>query len=118
MKNILIIILASLTIFQFTSCLDEFPYENTGELQFSTDTLTLDTVFTSVGSATRSFKVINGSTNPIEIDRVRLAGGQNSNFRLNIDGVPTKTSIEKVRIPAEDSIYIFVEELIIVLNYP
>ena len=109
MKNILIIILASLTMFQFTSCLDEFPYEDTGELQFSIDTLTLDTVFTTIGSATRSFKVINGSTEPIEIDRVTLAGGQNSDFRLNIDGVPTKTSIENVRIPAEDSIYIFVE---------
>ena len=96
-------------MFQFTSCLDEFPYEDTGELQFSTDTLTLDTVFTTIGSATRSFKVINGSTEPIEIDRVTLAGGQNSDFRLNIDGVPTKTSIENVRIPAEDSIYIFVE---------
>ena len=109
MKNILIVILASLTIFQFTSCSDEFPYEDTGELQFSTDTLTLDTVFTTVGSATRSFKIINGSTEPIEIDRVTLAGGQNSDFRLNIDGIPTKTSIENVRIPAEDSIYIFVE---------
>ena len=109
MRYILITILASLTIFQFTSCFDEFPYTDTGELQFSTDTLTLDTVFTTVGSATRSFKVINASENPIEIDRVTLAGGQNSQFRLNIDGVPTKTSIENVRIPAEDSIYIFVE---------
>jgi hypothetical protein len=109
MRYIAITILASLAIFQFTSCVDEFPYEDNGVLQFSTDTLTFDTVFTAVGSATRSFKVINASNKAIEIDRITLAGGQNSDFRLNVDGVPTKTSVENVRIPAQDSIYIFAE---------
>ena len=110
MKYILISIISITFLFQFTSCFDDnFPYEDNGELQFSMDTLTFDTVFSTIGSATRSFKVYNASTEPIEISRVTLGGGNTSNFRLNVDGVPTKTSVENVRIPAQDSIYIFAE---------
>lgn len=110
MRFLLIAILASTSMFWMSSCFEnDFPYEDTGELQFSMDTLTFDTVFSTVGSATRSFKVYNGSTEPIEIDRITLAGGNASNFRLNIDGVPTNTSLENVRVQAQDSIYIFAE---------
>ena len=110
MRFLLIAIIASTSIFWFSSCFEnEFPYEDTGSLQFSMDTLTFDTVFSAVGSATRSFKVYNASTDPIEISRVTLAGGNTSNFRLNVDGVPTRTSLENIRIPAQDSIYIFAE---------
>jgi len=111
MKNtftILSIALASMVV--LSSCFRvEFPYEDTGELQFSLDTLTFDTVFTTIGSATRSFKVINASDQPITISRVTLGNGEASNFRLNVDGVATKTSVENVEIPPEDSIYIFAE---------
>lgn len=92
------------------ACFEEpFPYPDTGELQFSTDTLTFDTVFTAVGSATRSFKVINASDQRIRIDRITLAGGSNSNFRLNVDGLPLQTSLTGIEIPAQDSIYVFAE---------
>jgi hypothetical protein len=111
MKNTLFILFIAFSgIIILSSCFrNEFPYEDTGELQFSLDTLTFDTVFTTIGSATRSFKVINGSNQPISISRVTLGGGEASNFRLNVDGVSTQTFVESVEIPAEDSIYIFAE---------
>lgn len=93
-----------------TACFeDEFPYSDTGELQFSTDTLRFDTVFTEVGSATRFFKVINASDDEVTIERVSLGSGASSNFRLNVDGVPVNNFIEDIRIPAKDSIYIYAE---------
>ena len=110
MKNTLFaIIIISVSVY-LSACFDnEFPYENTGELHFTSDTLTFDTVFTSVGSATRFFKVVNAENRPITIDKITLAGGEASNFRLNVDGVSTKTFVENVRVPARDSIYIFAE---------
>lgn len=77
-------------------------------LQFSTDTLTFDTAFTTLGTATRSFKVFNKQNTKITIDKVRLAGLQGNQFRINVDGV-SGNEINNVEIDAKDSIYIFVE---------
>jgi hypothetical protein len=77
-------------------------------LQFSVDTLRFDTVFTQLGSATRSLKVFNTSRVPVEIDRIRLQSGSESRFRYNVDGLPGE-EFSRVRIEAEDSIYVFVE---------
>ena len=77
------------------------------ELEFSSDTLTFDTVFTSIGSATRILKVYNPNKQPIIIDRISIRNAESS-FRLNIDGVPTSDTSE-VFIAAEDSLYIFGE---------
>lgn len=76
-------------------------------LEFSLDTLTFDTVFTDMGSATKRFKVYNPHSQSIEISNIWLAGGQHSDYNINIDGANTST-VENVEIPANDSIYIFV----------
>lgn len=75
-------------------------------LEFSTDTLTFDTVFTNLGNATRRFKVYNPHSQPIRIKEIYLAGGQASDYNINIDGF-AGTRMEEVEIPAKDSIYIF-----------
>lgn len=75
-------------------------------LVFETDTLTFDTVFTDMGSATRSFKVFNPYSQPILISRIALAGGAASDFHLNIDGQAVY-SVSDLEVPAKDSIYIF-----------
>lgn len=74
---------------------------------FSNDTITFDTIFTTIGSATMSLKVYNRSKRPLLISSIALAGGNNSFFRLNINGV-NSTSESKVEIPADDSLYIFI----------
>jgi len=74
---------------------------------FSTDTVTFDTVFTTIGSATLSFKAYNRSNRPLLISSIELAGGESSFFRLNIDGEPLPR-LTNVEIPPDDSLFIFI----------
>lgn len=87
---------------------DDFITDPGALLEFSTDTLTFDTVFTQLGSATRILKIYNPHTQPILIDQISVASGAASRFRFNIDGIPGNM-MEEVKVPAEDSIYIFGE---------
>lgn len=79
-----------------------------GALAFSTDTVVFDTVFTTVGSSTRRFKIYNPSNNPVNISSVTLEGGTNSPYRVNLDGI-SGTQFESVTIPGGDSLFMFVE---------
>lgn len=76
-------------------------------LGFSVDTLRFDTVFTAQGSATRSVKLYNRLDRTIEISEIKLAKGDQSKFRINVDGLPGDAT--NVEIPPNDSIYIFAE---------
>lgn len=107
MKKILLgITLITLLLF---SCKRDQIYEgNSGVLKFTADTLTFDTVFTTVGSVTRYFKVVNPLKEAVQIDKIRLAGIPGNQFRINVDGF-SGTEIENILIPAKDSIYIFAE---------
>lgn len=78
------------------------------KLSFSKDTVIFDTVFTTVGSATRSFKIYNRNDQAVEIDRIALAGGNNSKFRLNINGTPYN-ELNNIVLDGGDSIYVFAE---------
>ncbi len=79
-----------------------------GNLSFSTDTLTFDTVFTSLGSTTRYFKVFNTDKKAVKIQDIRLMHLVGTQFRINVDGV-SGDHFTEVEIPAKDSIYVFVE---------
>ena len=80
----------------------------TAMLRFSEDTIVFDTVFTTVGSATRHFKVYNDGTKAVTISSITLAGGSTSNFHLNIDGVPA-VSTGDILLRGGDSMYVFVD---------
>lgn len=99
-----------LSIICFTSCRDDFNFEPSSgsELAFSKDTVYLDTVFSNIGSSTYNLKVYNKSNKDIKIPAIRLARGENSSFRLMVDGQPGK-SFENVELLANDSLFIFVE---------
>lgn len=77
-------------------------------VRVSTDTLSFDTVFTAVGSATRSFKIYNPHKRPLSLASVRVASDNGGRFRINVDGL-SGTKLEDVFIAAEDSIYVFAE---------
>ncbi len=85
---------------------DEFTTDAGAKLAFSSDTLRFDTVFTSLGSATRSFKIFNRNSKSIKISKISLANKTKAVFNLNIDGVSGR-SFTDVEIPAQDSIYVF-----------
>jgi len=79
-----------------------------GSLEFSTDTLLFDTVFTTIGSTTAHFTVYNRHNQAIQIKSIHLGGVPEAHYRLNIDGTSTK-EIKNTVIPANDSIFVFVE---------
>ncbi len=90
------------------ACSDEsIISDSSAQLVFSSDTITFDTVFTSIGSATRSFRAINPHSESIVISAIEL-GNETANFRLNIDGTPTNSARELTILP-NDSLWIFVE---------
>ncbi|MCK4569571.1 MAG: hypothetical protein KAT76_04720 [Bacteroidales bacterium] len=77
------------------------------KLEFSTDSIIFDTVFTTVGSITRYLKVYNRHDNALNISTIRLLGGTSSNFRINVDGTPTVQEND-VTIAGNDSLFLFV----------
>jgi hypothetical protein len=84
-------------------------YKSTdARLEFSTDTVFFDTIFTTLGSTTKELKVYNAYDQPLKIEFIELAKGAGSVFRLNIDGLAS-WSAGDIEIPPNDSIYIFVE---------
>ena len=98
-----------LLLISFFACRKEPVYISTNaNLKFSRDTLRFDTVFTSLGSATRSIKVFNPYDKALKINKIYLENGEKSIFNLNIDGV-SGDSQQDIEIPAKDSIYIFAE---------
>ena len=93
----------------WSSCRNDFEtVASTGNLEFSRDTVYLDTVFTNIGSSTYNLKVYNRSNDDINIPSLRLNQGDASNYRLNVDGLPGKV-FNDIEILAKDSIFIFIE---------
>ena len=106
------------SIVLWSSCRNDFEtVSSTGNLEFSQDTIFLDTVFTNIGSSTRTMKVYNRSSDDINIPTIRLEQGESSNYRLNVDGIAGKT-FENINILAKDSIFIFIETTIDIDNFP
>ncbi len=87
---------------------DVFTTDSSNKLEFSKDTVIFDTVFTTVGSATRRFTIHNPHNRSIRISEINLARGAASNFRINVDGV-SGISFTDVEIPPEDSLWVFAE---------
>jgi hypothetical protein len=109
MRQRLFIIPILLLTLLWCSCRKDFQYDiSSGNLEFSKDTVYLDTVFTNIGSSTYSLKVYNRSNNDIQIPNVRLAQGNNSSYRLNVDGEAGK-EFENIPLMAKDSLFIFIE---------
>ncbi|MGB3591450.1 MAG: hypothetical protein WBA16_07155 [Nonlabens sp.] len=109
MKKIVTPLLLVLGVIILASCRNDFEFEpSSGNLGFSRDTVFLDTVFSNIGSSTRSFKVYNNSDKDIVIPRVALEEGENSLYRLAVDGIAGKV-FQNVELLANDSLFVFVE---------
>lgn len=93
----------------FFSCRKEsFITSPQARLYTSTDTLSYDTVFTSVGSITKSFKIFNNNNQKLLLTKVKLSGGASSFFKMNVDGI-SANEVDGVEINPNDSIYVFVQ---------
>lgn len=100
---------ALLSFFALVGCREDFAsVPSTGELEFSKDTIFLDTVFSNISSSTYQFKVYNRSNQNIRIPKIALGEGESSLYRLNVDGIPGRT-FEDIEILARDSMFVFIE---------
>lgn len=105
----LIILLSLLFAGSMGGCIsDSISTSSTDILSFSRDTVNFDTVFTGVGTPTARLIAFNRAKKGIEISSIRLAGGDDSRFQINVDGVSGKT-FHDVEVRGNDSIYIFIE---------
>ena len=92
----------------FYSCKkDSFITSEFARLNITADTLKYDTVFTTTGSITKSFKIINENNQKLRLSKVKLMGGATSAYKMNVDGNAT-SEINNLDIDANDSIYVFV----------
>lgn len=117
MRNILIkIILPMLALaFSTASCMDDdsFSQSSAHSLSISTDTLSLDTTFSAVPTPVKSFWVYNRSGKGLRISNVRLQRGNQTGFRVNVDGTylgqQSGWQASDIEVYDKDSIRVFVE---------
>ncbi|RQO32342.1 hypothetical protein DBR32_01680 [Taibaiella sp. KBW10] len=90
-----------------SSCIKKDSYRtNGGTIAFSKDTFLFDTVFTAMGTSTRSVKIINKEKDRLKIESIRLFRGAQSPYFINVNGMSGK-SVSNIDIEGNDSLYIF-----------
>ncbi len=87
---------------------EDFSSSASLRLEFSCDTLSLDTLFTTVGSSTGVMKAYNRSGSGLRIASVELKSGGASGFRINVDGQYAQF-LHDLEVRDGDSLYVFVE---------
>ncbi len=112
LKNIIFIWLAILSLFT-QSCIKSDQYTANSKLLFSKDTVYFDTIFTRMPGTTYPISVtkmlsIKNNENAWVKANFKVAGGQNSPYKINIDGIGGK-EIKDLDIGPKDSVFIFVQ---------
>ncbi len=106
-----IVLYSVVLIGAFFSCnKDNFYEKSDAKLKFSSSMVTFDTIFTTVSSITKRLIVKNPYSADLLTD-IYLVGDNNSYFSININGVSAK-SLTDVKVPAKDSIFIFVKVIL------
>ena len=106
MKNLLFISISIIIL--FNACKKEsFITSPDAQVTFSDEELKFDTVFTTTGSITQSFKIINENDQKLRLSSIKLMGGNSSYFKINADGF-IGPEVSNIEIEANDSVYVFV----------
>jgi hypothetical protein len=105
--NLLFLLSAALLVI-VSSCRKEDSFNTSPEvkLEFSSDTIIFDTVFSTIGSITRQIRVYNPAKERINISAIKLAKNADSRYSINIDG-QSGMQFNDVEIAGNDSIYVF-----------
>lgn len=108
MKKYILLIYTLFCLFiALTSCKKTEIFSKSN-VTFSIDTLVFDTVFTTIGTTTKNFKIYNPESKTILLEEIELMGGVNSPFRLNVDG-SSGTNFSNFKIKGNDSMYVFID---------
>lgn len=114
-KDFKIFVIAFASMLSMMGCSDDdnFTLSPSHLLTFSLDTVKMDTLFSNVPSATKSFWVYNKSGDGIRCSSISLEQGSNSGFRVNVDGIylgeSSNWQTNEVEIRNKDSVRVFVE---------
>jgi hypothetical protein len=111
MKILSGILILSLCILFFACKKESFITSPDAQVTLSADTLKFDTVFTTAGSITGFFKILNQNNQKLKISSVKLMGGTASPFKINVDGF-VGPEVNNLEITANDSMYVFVSVII------
>ena len=103
-----ILFFISVLTFTFSCRKDGVDTSQSLQLNFSTDSVLFDTVFTTFGSTTKRLKIYNPSSSPVNISSISLDNVANSQFRINVDGV-SGNAHKDVFLGGKDSLFIFAE---------
>ncbi|QZE14407.1 hypothetical protein K4L44_00525 [Halosquirtibacter laminarini] len=79
-----------------------------GDLAFSTDTIMVDTLFADHASKVYNLKVYNPSDKNLLVHHVSLQGGDNSVYKVNVDGM-SGSSFQDISILPKDSLFLFIK---------
>ncbi len=101
-------ILFVLGLFIWSCKKDKLITDTSAKVKFSQDSILFDTVFTTLGSITKNFRVVNPNSQKIKISNIRLQNGSASQYIINVDGAKG-TEFNDIEIAAKDSMYIFVQ---------
>ena len=106
-KYISILVIALFLGFASCNKPPKFSDDSSLKVAFSTDTVTFDTVFTTIGSSTRQLMIYNNNDENLKISSIRLEGGNQSQFSINVDG-QSGYQFSDIEIYSKDSIFVFV----------
>lgn len=90
------------------SCRDRLKIDRGAVLEYSSDTIVLDTVFTGMGTPTHQWKIYNRSSGIVQIDNISADLGDSSQYVFNIDGKLIGQG-QQVELRPGDSVFVFVQ---------
>lgn len=108
MRPLLIYIVCPLLL--VCACLndDDYTTSPTDVLTFSTDTVAFDTIISGTPTNTYTFTVYNHAKKALRIPQVRLESGENSPFKVNVDGTALSGGVASdFEIAAQDSMIVY-----------
>lgn len=109
MRKLLVVILLSLVTITISCRKNQvFSDSPSKNISLSTDTVAFDTVFTSIGSSTRTLMIYNNNSENLKINSIRLEKGGSSPYSINVDG-HSGTVFSDKEIYANDSLFVFIK---------
>ena len=102
-------------LFLFVSCNDDDTFSTSPQNRLSMpfDTLKMDTIFAKIPAASKVFWIYNHSGDGIRCANVRVQKGNQSGFRVNVDGIylgeKTGYQTSEIEVRKNDSIRVVVE---------
>lgn len=99
--------IAFLSFMYLWSCEEPVITVEEGELVFSADTVLFDSIFTTFQTPSERLWVYNTTGKNINISRIWLEAGEQTEFKLVVDGI-LQNDVEDIVLAKDDSLLIFV----------